>query len=142
VNRIKSDVNRYPAERLSPGDAARALGVSYATVKQWIYRKKIRSVRTPGGHHRIPHSEIARLQGAVPGAGGAALEQISGRNKLAGVVTQVRSSGLLSEVTIDVGGQYLTAIITRTSAEQLKLQVGRPAVALIKATEVMVIGGG
>ena len=50
------------AESLTPAEAAKALGVSYPTIKQWIYRKRIRSVRTPGGHHRIPRSEIARLR--------------------------------------------------------------------------------
>ena len=42
-------------------DAARELGVSYPTIKQWIYHDKIKSVRTAGGHHRIPRSEIDRL---------------------------------------------------------------------------------
>ena len=129
----------HSTDRLPPGAAARALGVSYATLKQWIYRKKIRSVLTPGGHHRIPRSEIVRLKGATVG-GRTSLGAISGRNKLEGIVTQVRTSGLLAEVTIDVGGQSLTAIITKTSADNLDLKAGKPAVALIKATEVMVIG--
>jgi len=133
-------MTRRLEERMTAVAAARALGVSYATVKQWIYRRKIRSVRTPGGHHRIPSSEVLRLGGAGGGAK-PALDAISGRNKLAGVVTKLRISGLLAEVTIDIGGQSLTSIITRTSAQQLRLRVGKPAIALIKATEVMVIGG-
>jgi molybdopterin-binding protein len=121
--------------------AARLLGVSHQTLKQWIYRKRIRSSRTPGGHHRIPRSEVTRLAGG-PGAGPAppsGLGAISGRNKLAGVVTRLRVAGLLAEVTLDLGGQELTAIITRTAATQLGLKPGSPAFALIKATEVMVI---
>ncbi len=127
---------------LTPSEAAEALGVSYPTIKQWIYRKKIRSVRTPGGHHRIPRSEIARLgaTAAIPGSS-SPLDAISGRNKLAGVVTKVRISGLLAEVTLEVGGQTLTAIITAAAARQLGLRAGAPALALIKATEVMVIRG-
>jgi molybdopterin-binding protein len=132
------------SEPLTPTEAARALGVSYATVKQWIYRRRIRSQKTAGGHHRIPRGEIVRLRGGSAGArsgsGSAELDAISGRNKLAGIVTRVQIAGLLAEVTIDVGGQSLTAIITKTSAVKLKLKPGRPAVALIKATEVMVIG--
>ncbi len=124
---------------LTPADAARALGVSYPTIKQWIYRKRIRSVRTPGGHHRIPRSEVARLGGAAGAA--STLDAISGRNKLAGVVTKVRVSGLLAEVTLDVGAQTLTAIITAGAARQLGLKAGVPALALIKATEVMIIRG-
>jgi len=125
-------------DRLTPAAAARALGVSYATLKQWIYRKRIRSIRTAGGHHRIPRSEVARLRGAAGDR--SDLDAISGRNKLAGIVTRVQTSGLLAEITLDVGGQSLTAIITKASAVKLKLRAGRPATALIKATEVMVIG--
>ncbi len=125
---------------LTPAEAADALGVSYQTVKQWIYRKKLRSVRTPGGHHRIPRSEIARL-GASPagGRGSSGLDAISGRNKLLGTVARLRVSGLLAEVTLDVAGQKLTAIITKSAVNDLQLKVGSPAYALIKATEVMVI---
>jgi molybdopterin-binding protein len=132
-----------PPAALTPADAARALGVSYPTIKQWIYKRKIRSVKTPGGHHRIPRSEIVRL-GAIGGlrsaaSGTTALDAISGRNKLSGVVTKIRVSGLLAEVVLDVGGQTLTSIITANAAKQLRLKPGVPAIALIKATEVMVI---
>ena len=128
-------------DRLTASEAAAALGVSYATIKQWIYRKRIRSVKTAGGHHRIPRAEVARLRGAGNAGHRSELDAISGRNKLAGVVISVRKGGLLAEVTIDIGGQSLTAIITKKSAETLKLRAGSPATALIKATEVMVIGG-
>ena len=133
-----------PAQVFSPREAARMLGVSYPTIKQWIYKKRIRSVPTPGGHHRIPRSEVVRLAGVAAAASPAepsGLEAISGRNKLAGVVTQLKVSGLLAEVTLDVGGQELTSIITRAAAKQLGLKVGVPAFALIKATEVMMIRG-
>jgi len=128
-----------PSLRVTPAEAARLLGVSYPTVKQWIYRKKIRSVRTPGGHHRIPTSEIRRLGAAAPSRPGAALDAISGRNKLLGTVARIRVSGLLAEVTLDVAGQKLTAIITKSAVNDLQLKPGSPAYALIKATEVMVI---
>lgn len=127
------------AASLTPAEASEALGVSYPTIKQWIYKKRIRSIRTPGGHHRIPRSEIARLGGGASPS--PALDAISGRNKLAGVVTKVRVSGLLAEVILDVGGQTLTSIITAGAVRQLGLKAGSPAVALIKATEVMVIRG-
>jgi molybdopterin-binding protein len=130
---------RKAADFLTPAAAARELGVSYPTIKQWIYRRRIRSRRTPGGHHRIPRSEIARLAGtrgareAPPG-----LLAISGRNKLSGTVVRVRVSGLMAEVVLDLGGQTLTAIITSAAARELRLRPGAQAVALIKATEVMV----
>lgn len=128
---------------LTPAEAATLLGVSYQTVKQWIYRKRIRSVRTPGGHHRIPASEIRRLGGAAAPTGAPPLDMdaISGRNKLLGTVARIRESGLLAEVTLRVGDQILTAIITRAAVKQLGLKPGSPAYALVKATEVMIIRG-
>ena len=42
-------------------DAALQLGISFPTIKQWIYKRKIRSIQTAGGHHRIPQSEVDKL---------------------------------------------------------------------------------
>ncbi len=125
-------------------EAAELLGVSYQTLKLWIYKKKVRSTLTPGGHHRIPRSEVERLAGVrhrailapIPISG---LPEISGRNKLLGLITEVRFSGLLAQVTIDVGGQAVTAIITSDACRELRLKKGVAAYALIKATEVMLI---
>jgi molybdopterin-binding protein len=127
-------------------DAPERLGISYQTLKLWIYQKKIRSVKTPGGHHRIPRGEVERLSGARKRAAlkpkaSADLTDISGRNKLLGVVTGVKYSGLLAQVTLDVGGQLVTAIITSDAARSLKLKKGVTAYALIKATGVMIVRG-
>ena len=69
------------------------------------------------------------------------LDAISGRNKLQGSITELRFEGLLVQVTIDVGGQEITSIITSDAARALGLKVGTSVYALIKATEVMVIRG-
>ncbi|MGO8818482.1 MAG: TOBE domain-containing protein [Terriglobia bacterium] len=136
-------------------DAARELGVSYPTIKQWIYRGKVKSVRTAGGHHRIPRTEIDRL--AFFGDAGKDVKKrpspalklpkglehfISGRNQLIGRVTKVEIVGLLAKVALDIGGQTITAIITSDACRDLGLKKGQPAAALIKATEVMIIGSG
>src|SRR5260370_42254501 len=52
---------RIVQKLLAPREAANILGISYPTLKQWIYHGKIKSVKTPGGHHRVPESEIDRL---------------------------------------------------------------------------------
>ena len=49
---------------LKLNEAADALGISFPTIKQWIYKGKLRSVKTVGGHHRIPQDEVDRLLGA------------------------------------------------------------------------------
>ena len=138
-------------------EAAQRLGVSYPTIKQWIYRGKIRTVKTVGGHHRIAQSEIDRLlfqQGRKhqkarqaaprrpkgrPASGTGLQEFISGRNQLVGRIVALKTVGLLTKVSLDVGGQIVTSVITRDACLDLKLKVGETAAALIKATEVMII---
>ena len=125
-------------------EAAEQLNISYPTLKQWIYTGKIRSVKTPGGHHRIPRSEVERLLGVKeskrstrkPPVG---LNAISGRNKLLGTVTEVINEGLLAQVKLSFGEQSITSIITRAACEELGLKKGVRAFALVKATEVMII---
>jgi molybdopterin-binding protein len=63
--------------------------------------------------------------------------QISARNQLKGKVIAVTLGTVMSEVTVDVGGQELVAAITRGSAESLGLKEGDDVTVVIKATEVM-----
>jgi molybdopterin-binding protein len=127
--------------------AAGRLGVSYSAFKQWIYKGQVRTVRTGGGHHRIAEAELDRLlaaQGRPPAPRRApktrrgVLVALSGRNQLRGIVDEVRVEGLLAQVRLRIGDQRLTAVITRDAVEELKLKRGQPALAIIKATEVMV----
>lgn len=133
------------SELLKPIDAARLAGVSYPTLKQWIYQGKIHSTKTAGGHHRIARSEIERVTGGrrkrLRPDRPVGLDAISGRNKLRGVVSEIRFEGLLVQVTIDLAGQQITSIITSDAARALGLKPGVDVYALIKATEVMVIRG-
>jgi molybdopterin-binding protein len=124
-------------------DAALQLGISFPTIKQWIYKKKIRSIQTAGGHHRIPQSEVDRLlyrtRDKTEKESGQVVRRVSGRNQLVGRIESVRISGLMAEVKISIGGQQITSIITATSAREMQLKKGQTAAALIKATEVMII---
>lgn len=126
-----------------PREAALQLKVSFPTIKQWIYARKIRSVRTPGGHHRIPQSEIDRLLFRTRARTGPEREDIrrrvSGRNQLVGRIEEVQISGLMAEVTLSIGDQLITSIITARSAREMHLKPGQAAAALIKATEVMIL---
>jgi molybdopterin-binding protein len=67
--------------------------------------------------------------------------QISARNQLKGTVRSVKLGTIMSEVTVDVGGQEIVAAITRGSAEGLGLQEGSEVTVIIKATEVMIATG-
>jgi molybdopterin-binding protein len=137
------NIKQNPGSLLTPRDAALQLGISFPTIKQWIYKKKIGSVRTPGGHHRVPLSEIDRLLFRVRGKTASqrkdVIRRVSGRNQLVGRVEEVRISGLMAEVTLSIGGQQITSIITSRSAREMNLKAGQTAAALIKATEVMIL---
>ncbi|HIA49883.1 MAG TPA: helix-turn-helix domain-containing protein [Acidobacteria bacterium] len=132
---------------LTVRQAAGRLGVSYSTLKQWIFKGSVRTTRTEGGHHRVAEVEVERLlakQGHLPTSkknsaiGSGTLVAVSGRNQLRGIVDEIRLEGLLAQVQLRVGDQVLTAIITRDAVSALKLRRGSAATALIKSTEVMI----
>lgn len=131
---------------LTVREAAGQLGVGYSTLKQWIYKGSVRTSRTDGGHYRISDQEVARLlaaRGTLPGGSrrsgrGGVLVSLSGRNRLRGIVEEVRREGLLAQVRLRIGDQQLTAVITRDAVDELGLRRGDEATAIVKATEVMI----
>jgi molybdopterin-binding protein len=128
---------------IRPRDAAVQLQISYPTIKQWIYHRKLRAIKTPGGHYRIPQSEIDHLlyrtRGRNQDERRVTFQRISGRNQLVGRIVDVRVSGLVGQVTLSVGGQLITSLITSGAVREMHLKKGQTAAALIKATEVMII---
>lgn len=94
--------------------------------RKWLFPQKnlLAMLRTPGGQPNAVEGDLNM--------------EISARNQLRGKVTAISLGGVMAEVRLDVGGQELVAVITRTSAERLGIKVGKEAVAIIKATEVMV----
>ena len=141
----KAKSTRTPTgeELVKLNEAALQLQISFPTIKQWIYKEKIKSVKTAGGHHRIPQSEIDRFlyrsRGKTTPDRNLVMRRISGRNQLVGRIDSVRISGLMAEVKISIGDQQITSIITAGSAREMNLKAGQTAAALIKATEVMII---
>ena len=139
----KGKSGRKDEELLKLRDAALQLGISFPTIKQWIYKKKIRSIQTAGGHHRIPESEVDKLlfrtRGKTEKERKQVVRRVSGRNQLVGRIDSVRISGLMAEVEISIGGQQIISIITARSAREMQLKPGQTAAALIKATEVMIL---
>ena len=128
----------------TPREAAQVLGISYPTLKQWIYKRKIRTIQTAGGHHRVPEKEIDQFlyrasEGKEPAERRAGFRRVSGRNQLVGRVISVEVEGLMAQVVLSIGGQHITSIITADAARELRLKPGDKAAALIKSTEVMIL---
>jgi molybdopterin-binding protein len=127
---------------LTPREAARMLGISYPTIKQWIFHGKLATALTPGGHHRIAESALkpflARDAERPEEQSRERFRRVSGRNQIAGKVVSIRVEGLLAEVVIGIGDMHVTAIITAGAVRELGLKKGDKAAALIKSTDVMV----
>jgi molybdopterin-binding protein len=65
--------------------------------------------------------------------------KISARNKIQGTITDITKGATTSHVRLDVGGgTIITASITNESVDEMKLEKGQKAVAVIKATDVMI----
>ena len=125
---------------LTPREAASKIGISYPALKHWILAGRIPTVKTPGGHHRVPLEALAEFlpKTSQPSPANPGATRISGRNQLLGNVVEVTIEGLLAKVVLSVAGQRITSIITADAARELALKPGEPAIALIKATEVMI----
>ncbi len=131
-----------PTPLLTPREAARMLGISYPTIKQWILNGKLATTPTPGGHHRIAQSVLEPFlanDAAKPAESSRdRYRHISGRNQLLGKVVSIRVEGLLAQVVLRVGDAEITSIITAEAARELDLKKGDTAAALVKSTDVMI----
>ncbi|MFL5946513.1 MAG: molybdopterin-binding protein [Gaiellaceae bacterium] len=120
------------ARTYTASEAARALGISLDTLRRWDRQGRIRVTRDRANRRLVSVREVERLRG-----GGE--QTLSARNRLEGVVREVKIEGLLAEVELEVTrGGRLVAVITRESAESLGLAAGMSAKAVVKATSVMV----
>lgn len=117
---------------LTASEAARALGISLDTLRRWDRAGRIRTQRDKANRRLVPSSEVTRLKGRTS-------EELSARNRFRGVVRAVEVDGFLARVELDVTAPArVVAIITREAAEELGLEPGQEAVAVVKSTSVMV----
>ena len=132
------------ARLLRPRDAAKVLGISYSTLKRWIHTRKLQTVQTQGGHHRIPESEldkhlyVASRKTSLPQRR-VQFRRISARNQLIGRIVEIKVDGIMAQVTLSIGGQKITSVITSDAVREMRLEMGQVAAALIKSTEVMIL---
>jgi molybdopterin-binding protein len=127
---------------LTPREAAGMLNVSYPTIKQWILSGKIKTMLTPGGHHRIPVGALKPFlkkdAEAPPMRSRERYRNVSGRNQLVGKVIDLKIDGLMAQVVLEIGEQRVTAIITSEAVREMQLKRGDTAAALVKSTDVMI----
>jgi molybdopterin-binding protein len=113
-------------------EAADALGISLDTLRRWDRDGRIRTRRDKANRRVVPAREVARLRGDET-------SHMSARNRLRGTVRSIEVDGLLAQVELLVTEPMrVVAIVTRDAVQELGLEIGSPATAIVKATSVMV----
>lgn len=129
----RAAVEEEPKDVLTAREAATYLRLALPTFYRYMWEGKVPSSKI-GGRYRFKKSLLDRWLGKrVEG------EDVSGRNKFVGKVSAIKRDAILAQVNLNVGEHKITAVITRDALDDLGLKVGDTAVALMKATEVMII---
>ena len=129
---------------LRVAEAASLLGVSDDTLRRWVESGRVRGSRTPGGRAGIAGTDLAALARAIAGAGTSAggddggRSRVSARNRLRGIVTEVRRDDVMAQVELCCGTYRVVSLMSREAADDLGLAPGVVAVASVKATTVVV----
>jgi molybdopterin-binding protein len=121
------------------GDVAGLLRVSDDTVRRWVDQGRLAATTDASGRKAVDGGELARFVRAQREApGDDAGWQVSARNRLDGIVTDVRRDGLVAQVEIQAGPFRLVSLMTREAADELGLEPGSLAAAVVKSTVVVV----
>lgn len=115
------------------GEVAQALGVSVDTLRRWEVDGRIAFQR----HHNqrvLPAAELGPLLAGLSGR----TSRSSARNRMIGTVVSIQRDGVMAQVEIACGDYRIVSLMSREAADDLGLEVGKPATAVVKATNVIV----
>ena len=121
------------AEFLRIGEVAQAVGVSVDTLRRWEAEGRV-TFQRQGNQRVLPASELAPLVASLAGSSTTS----SARNRLTGIVVAVKRDGVMAQVELACGDYRIVSLMSRDAADELGLEVGKPAVAVVKATNVIV----
>lgn len=115
------------------GEVATALGVSVDTLRRWEADGRV-SFERRGNQRVLPAEELSALKASIIGAD----RNSSARNRLTGIVTSVEKDRIMAKVEIACGDYRIVSLMSTEAAEELGLEPGKPATAVVKATNVVV----
>ena len=109
------------------------------TLRRWAADGRLQTVRSDGGQRRVPLAELTRLLTERRKASSEApIVAGSARNRFAGVVTRIEKDRVAAVVEIQAGPHRLVSLMTAEAIDDMKLRVGDAAIAVVKATNVIV----
>lgn len=119
--------------------AAALLGVSDDTVRRWIDSGALRAVPGETGPLEIDGAQLAAFArshaDATPDPSDVGR---SARNRLVGLVTAITSDAVMSQVEMQCGPHRIVSLVSTEGVREMGLQVGSLAVAVVKATTVII----
>jgi molybdopterin-binding protein len=115
------------------GEVAKALGVSIDTLRRWEVDGRVKFVRR-GNQRMLPASQLGKLLRSQV----APARKSSARNRMSGVVVSVDRDGVMAKVELACGDFRIVSLMSREAADDLKLEPGVFATAVVKATNVIV----
>jgi molybdopterin-binding protein len=121
------------AEYLRIGEVAQAVGVSVDTLRRWEAEGKV-TFQRQHNQRVLPAHELAPLIATLAGSSSTS----SARNRMTGIVVAVKRDGVMAQVELACGDFRVVSLMSRDAADELGLEVGKPAVAVVKATNVIV----
>ena len=119
-------------EGLRIGVAAQALGVSVDTLRRWERDGRIKFERR-GNRRELAPEELARV---LRERGTNA--RSSARNRLTGVIVEVRRDGLMAQIDLACGPYRIVSLMSREAADELDLRPGQSATAVVKSPMVII----
>ncbi|MBU2694549.1 molybdopterin-binding protein [Pimelobacter simplex] len=121
------------SEYLRIGEVAQAVGVSVDTLRRWESEGRVVFERQ--NNQRVLRSDqLPALTAKLTGRTATS----SARNRLAGVVVSVERDGVMAKVELACGDYRIVSLMSREAADDLGLEPGKPATAVVKSTTVIV----